>query len=352
MALDPQLLEILACPEDKGPLLLLRGRGRALQPAAQAALRDPRRHPDDAHRRGRDGRRRRARAALAKAEADGIEPTFDPRERDDGGRARAARLARHVRRRRRACPSRCEAAVAAAADVDGLPDGTTTSSNVVVLGMGGSGIAGDVLAAVAGPFMPVPVVVPRATSCPAFVGDGTLVIAMSFSGDTEETVEAATRPPRAGAPRRRRHRGRRARPTWPTPGAPRSSARRRPSRCPVPASARSPSRRCVVLERIGLFPGATAVDRRGRRPAARAGATSWSPTTTRPSALARASAARIPLVYGGGAVGAVAAQRWKTPGQREREGAGVRRTACPSCATTRSAAGASTATSPARCSRS
>ena len=62
MALDPQLLEILACPEDKGPLLLLRGRGRALQPPAEAALRDPRRHPGDADRRGRDGRRRRARA--------------------------------------------------------------------------------------------------------------------------------------------------------------------------------------------------------------------------------------------------------------------------------------------------
>ena len=33
MALDPQLLEILACPEDKGPLLYFAGRGHALQPA-------------------------------------------------------------------------------------------------------------------------------------------------------------------------------------------------------------------------------------------------------------------------------------------------------------------------------
>ena len=34
MALDPQLLEILACPEDKGPLLYFEDEDVALQPAA------------------------------------------------------------------------------------------------------------------------------------------------------------------------------------------------------------------------------------------------------------------------------------------------------------------------------
>ena len=58
-------------------------------------------------------------------------------------------------------------------------------NSVVVLGMGGSGIAGDIVAAVAGPFMPVPVVVAKSYELPAFVGEGSLVFAVSFSGDTE-----------------------------------------------------------------------------------------------------------------------------------------------------------------------
>ena len=70
---------------------------------------------------------------------------------------------------------------------------------VVVLGMGGSGIAGDVLAAVAGPFMPVPVTVAKGYEAPASVGEGTLCFAISYSGDTEETVEAAQAAAVAGA---------------------------------------------------------------------------------------------------------------------------------------------------------
>ena len=54
--------------------------------------------------------------------------------------------------------------------------------NVVVLGMGGSGIAGDVLAAIAGPFMPVPVTVAKGYEAPSSVGEGTLCFAISFSG--------------------------------------------------------------------------------------------------------------------------------------------------------------------------
>ena len=78
MALDPKLLEILACPEDKGPLLYF---------ADESLLYNPRLHriyavkddipimlideataADDAeHAR-----------LIAKAEADGIQPTFAP----------------------------------------------------------------------------------------------------------------------------------------------------------------------------------------------------------------------------------------------------------------------------------
>ncbi|MGH9267662.1 MAG: bifunctional phosphoglucose/phosphomannose isomerase, partial [Acidimicrobiales bacterium] len=84
-----------------------------------------------------------------------------------------------------ALPEQVVEAMTVARGLDGLPDRRSVE-NVVVLGMGGSGIAGDVLAATAGPFMSVPVVVVKSYELPAFVGDGSLVFAVSFSGDTEE----------------------------------------------------------------------------------------------------------------------------------------------------------------------
>src|ERR1700710_492614 len=72
-----------------------------------------------------------------------------------------------------------------------LPD-RERIEHVVVLGMGGSGVAGDILSAAAGPFLPVPVIVSKGYELPAFVGETSLVFAVSFSGDTEETVEAAS----------------------------------------------------------------------------------------------------------------------------------------------------------------
>jgi uncharacterized protein YbaR (Trm112 family) len=78
MALDPQLLEILACPEDRGPLLYF---------VDEDALYNPRLHRRYLIREGipimlvdeaetvSDHEHERL---LAKAEADGIRPTFEP----------------------------------------------------------------------------------------------------------------------------------------------------------------------------------------------------------------------------------------------------------------------------------
>lgn len=63
-------------------------------------------------------------------------------------------------------------------------------TSVVVMGMGGSGIAGDVLNAIAGPTSTVPIMVSKHYECPGFVGPNTLVFAVSFSGNTEETLHA------------------------------------------------------------------------------------------------------------------------------------------------------------------
>lgn len=69
---------------------------------------------------------------------------------------------------------------------------------VVVCGMGGSGIAGDVLAAVAGSSCPVPVVTHRGYGLPAWVGPMDLVVAVSCSGSTEETLSALEEAVRRG----------------------------------------------------------------------------------------------------------------------------------------------------------
>lgn len=98
------------------------------------------------------------------------------------------------------------------AEIDALPEQLRTAwqfgqsldlpeisgvRQVVIAGMGGSAIGGDLLAVYAAPQCPVPVVVQRDYDLPAWAhGAHTLVIAASHSGNTEETLssfEAARR---------------------------------------------------------------------------------------------------------------------------------------------------------------
>lgn len=77
--------------------------------------------------------------------------------------------------------------------VDGRPRA------VVVLGVGGSGAAGDVLAAVAGTSCPVPIVGHKGYGLPGWVGVADLVIAVSASGTAEETLSGFDDAARRGA---------------------------------------------------------------------------------------------------------------------------------------------------------
>lgn len=69
---------------------------------------------------------------------------------------------------------------------------------LVVTGMGGSGIAGDVLAACCGIGCPVPLVTVRGHRLPGWVGSADVVMAVSCSGSTDETVSVATDAVRRG----------------------------------------------------------------------------------------------------------------------------------------------------------
>ena len=70
---------------------------------------------------------------------------------------------------------------------------------IAVLGVGGSGISGDVLKAILGADSPLMLHVCRGYELPGWVGYRTLVFAVSYSGETEETLEAFEKAHAAGA---------------------------------------------------------------------------------------------------------------------------------------------------------
>ncbi len=190
-------------------------------------------------------------------------------------------------------------------ELEGLPD-RSEIANVLVLGMGPGGFAGDLLAVTAGPFMPLPIVVVKSYQPPSYVDEQTLVFALSASGDTPEIVQAAAQAAGAG--------GRVVAVTgggqlaqmaadWSAPLV-EVDPMLYPPRAGLSVLTVAPM---IILEKMGLFPGASqwvrhAVDQiRGRRDTARAPA----------AALARHLAGTVPLIYGGGGLGSVAARHWK-----------------------------------------
>jgi glucose/mannose-6-phosphate isomerase len=62
--------------------------------------------------------------------------------------------------------------------------------NIVVTGLGGSAIGGDILRSYAQSRAEVPVLVNRDYSLPAFINSESLVLAVSYSGNTEETLSS------------------------------------------------------------------------------------------------------------------------------------------------------------------
>jgi glucose/mannose-6-phosphate isomerase len=69
-----------------------------------------------------------------------------------------------------------------------LPADYADVNKVVILGMGGSAIGGDLVKSLVMPEVRIPVIVHRDYGLPAFVDDKTLLIASSYSGNTEETL--------------------------------------------------------------------------------------------------------------------------------------------------------------------
>jgi glucose/mannose-6-phosphate isomerase len=156
----------------------------------------------------------------------------------------------------------------------------------------------------------VPVVVHKGYGVPNFVDESTLVIAVSFSGDTEETVESVTEAALDGARIATvSHGGRLAElaAEWGTPHLPVADGIPMP-RAALGALSVPP---LLLLERVGLFPGGrswvdAAIEQLRRRRDALI--TEGNEAERLAHRLGRA----FPLVYGGNGLGGLAAQRWKT----------------------------------------
>lgn len=178
---------------------------------------------------------------------------------------------------------------------------------VFVAGMGGSGIGGDIAAAVLADRCSVPIVVSKNYELPRHVGERTLVVASSFSGNTEETLTVARAALAAGAPMVAMTSGGALAELASTNGRPLMTL---DGSIPMPrAGIGAVTIPLVVLaERLGLVDSqhesiaeaAEQVD--ARLATASAGAA---------AEVARRIGRTVPIVYGGGQLGEVAATRWK-----------------------------------------
>jgi|694.fasta_scaffold146381_3 glucose/mannose-6-phosphate isomerase len=85
------------------------------------------------------------------------------------------------------------------ADASPLKNTLKNPSLIVISGLGGSGIGGTMVADWSRPHAHIPVLVNKDYSLPACVNEKTLFIACSYSGNTEETLEAVEKARQAGA---------------------------------------------------------------------------------------------------------------------------------------------------------
>ena len=69
-----------------------------------------------------------------------------------------------------------------------FPESLTKPENIVIGGVGGSGIAGDIIADYMRPESEIPIVVCRTLHVPRYVNENTLFVAISYSGETRETI--------------------------------------------------------------------------------------------------------------------------------------------------------------------
>lgn len=95
-------------------------------------------------------------------------------------------------------PQQLQNALALGEDIK-LKPATEEIRQLAIAGVGGSGIAGNLVNSLLQEELKLPVVLIKSYRLPAFVNKNTLFIALSFSGNTEETIECLQKAINAGA---------------------------------------------------------------------------------------------------------------------------------------------------------
>ena len=160
----------------------------------------------------------------------------------------------------RSAPDMVDAALRAAPQVAPLP---RAPSRVLVVGMGGSAITGDYLQSWLDWEGKVPLVVSRHYELPRWVDEATLVVAFSYSGNTEETLAAFAEAKKAGAMLAAMSTGNRLEQLAQSYHAP--FARVQPGLQPRAALPASFTTAALLFERLGILPGAEAAMKRTAR---------------------------------------------------------------------------------------
>ena len=182
--------------------------------------------------------------------------------------------------------------------------------NVVVFGMGGSAVAGAVAAALGAASSPVPILPLGGYRAPSFLSPTTLAFAVSFSGETEETLAAAGEAAARGAELVAITEGGSLAELAAASGG---EVLTIPPGIPQPRAALGAmtARLLLALEEAGLLDGArhqlelAAAQLSRRLPVLAAGG---GPA----GEIARRIGRTIPLAHGGAGLGEVAARRFKT----------------------------------------
>lgn len=160
----------------------------------------------------------------------------------------------------RSYPDMVDAALREPPALDALP---RLPTRVLVVGMGGSAITGDYLQAWLDAEGKVPLVVSRHYELPSWVDKDTLVVAFSYSGNTEETLAAFAGAKKQGAMLAAMSTGNKLEDLARSYKAP--FARVQPGLQPRAALPASFATASLMFERMGILPGAEAALKRTAR---------------------------------------------------------------------------------------
>lgn len=185
-------------------------------------------------------------------------------------------------------------------------------TSIIVLGLGGSGVSGDIMSAVVSPKCALPVIVSKNYELPGFVDEHTLVIAVSYSGSTEETLSAVNQAQAKKAPMIVVSSG----------GVLADTAQTSATPCvyyPAPTGLQPRAGMgCLItpifvaLDKLGLYAdGISDIESVITQVTKRRDECKDPKADHIASEIVRRVSSTIPVVYGGGALGSVAAYRFK-----------------------------------------